>query len=248
MGIGDVTPAEARTLRDPETNVHIRQLTNWHAHSHHLYFTNGGLWDGGRRLLIGSHRNNARNLYSVELESGEITQLTDFAADARPGLLTTFVNPRRHEAYFPNAGQVVALDLQTYKQRPLYAVPEGFRSGNMSCTADGKTLCLAVQEDLSGRIRMDMGHGYIGFAEYSAARPLCRIVAVDVDSADARVIYEEKFWLGHINTSPELPNVLTHLLPRGPLGDNRAAHVGAGHLRRPGRAAPQAGPRRDDRA
>ena len=71
MPAGTVTPAEGRTFRDPETNVEIRQLTNHRAHSHHMYFTNSGLWDGGERLLVGSHRGNASNFYSVELATGD---------------------------------------------------------------------------------------------------------------------------------------------------------------------------------
>ncbi len=209
MGIGDVTGAEGRVLEDPVTHVRLHQLTDHYAHSHHPYFTNSGLWDGGRRLLIGSDRSNARNFYSVELASGKITQLTDFPIKSGLNSLSMFLNPTRDEGYFAHAGQLMALDLRTYQQRSLYRVPEGFRAGNMSCTADGKRVCMAVQEDLSGRIRMDLGHGYVGFAEYSAARPLCRIVAVGVDGGEARVAYEEKFWLGHINTSPALPDVLT---------------------------------------
>ncbi|HUS47178.1 MAG TPA: oligogalacturonate lyase family protein [Phycisphaerae bacterium] len=213
MGIGDVTPAEGRVLEDPETRVRLHQLTDHHAHSHHLYFTNSGLWDGGRRLLIGSHRNNARNFYSVELAGGEITQLTDFRPDARPRLLTAFVNPVRDEAYFIHGRELRALDLRTCRQRTLHHTDEvrGSRmgSGMLSCTADGRTVCLVLQEDLSGRIRMDVGHGYVGFAEYSAARPLCQIVAVPVDGGEPRLVYEEKFWLNHVNTSPALPEVLT---------------------------------------
>jgi len=209
VGIGDVTAPEGRVFRDPQTKVRARQLTNWHAHSHHLYFTNSGLWDGGRRLLIGSHRNNARNFYSVDLVSGELTQLTDFPPDARPGIQWAFINPTRDEAYFPLRREVIALNLRTCEQRVLYRLAEGFRCGNMSCTADGKWLCLAEQEDLSARIRMDLGHGYVGFAEYSAARPHCRILAVDTENGQARVVHEEDFWLGHVNTSPSLPDVLT---------------------------------------
>lgn len=209
MAVGDVTPAEDRSFEDHETKARIRQLTHWQAHSHHLYFTNSGLWDGGRRLLIGSHRNNARNFYSVELASGELTQLTDFPPGQEAALLRVFVNPRRDEAYFVHGRRLTALDLRTCAQRPLYRVAEGFHAGNISCTADGNMVCMAEQEDLADRIRMDVGHGYVGFAEYSAARPLCRILAVPVDGGDARTVYEEKFWLGHVNTSPSLPDALT---------------------------------------
>ncbi len=209
MATGDTTPAEGEVLHDPETNARTCRLTDWHAHSHHLYFTNSGLWDGGRRLLIGSHRNNARNFHSVELESGEITQLTDFPPGAGANLLSGFLNPVREEAYFVRAGAVWALDLRTHEQRTLYAAPAGFRNGNLSCTADGKTLCHCLLEDLSHRIRMDLGHGYVGFAEYHAARPHCRIVAIGVDGGPGRILHADDLWLGHVNTSPALPDVLT---------------------------------------
>ena len=209
MPIGQTTGAEGKVFHDPDTHVRIRQVTDGHAHSHHPYFTNSGLWDAGRRLLIASHRHNARNLYSVELATGAVTQLTDFAERERPALLGVFVNPVRDEAYFVLGRDLLALDLRTCGQRTLYRSPEGFRDGNLSCTADGLTVCHVIQEDLSGRIRMDLGHGYVGFAEYSAARPDCRILAIPVDGGEARVVHAEKFWLGHINTSTKLPGVLT---------------------------------------
>jgi len=49
----------------------------------------------------------------------------------------------------------------------------------------------------------------VGFAEYSAARPLSRIVTINTDGGGYRVIHEERFWLGHMNTSPTLPGIAT---------------------------------------
>ena len=207
MPTGTVTPPEGRSFADPVTGVAIRQLTDHRAHSHHLYFTNSGLWDGGRRMLIASDRGNATNLYSVDLAGGELTQLTDFGPGASPSLQSAYVNPRRDEVYFRLGRQVVALDLRTLAQRVLSEVPAGYIDGNMSCTADGKTLCMAQHQDLSDRIRREPG--YIGFGEYSAARPHCRIVAIGVDGGAERVLHEEDFWLAHVNTSPVLPDVLT---------------------------------------
>jgi oligogalacturonide lyase len=209
MSTGKTFAGEDRRITDRRTGVSVRQLTDHHAHSHHLYFTNNGFWDGGRRLVIGSHRGNRENLFSLELESGEMTQLTDFSPEQRASIQGAFLNPLRDEAYFHIGGKMVALNLRTFAQRDLYEAPEGFRLGNCSCSADGKTLCTVLQEDLSKRINMDLGHGYVGFAEYSAARPECRIITIDLDTGVHRVAYEERFWLGHINTSPTLPDVLT---------------------------------------
>ncbi len=77
MAKGDSYPAEWHTFADARTGVEIRQLTRHKGHSHHLYFTNPGWYDGGRKLLFGSDRGNRTNLYGVDLASGAITQLTD---------------------------------------------------------------------------------------------------------------------------------------------------------------------------
>jgi len=213
VAIGDVRRPEGHDYNDPETNAHIWQVTDWHAHSHHPCFTNSGLWDGGRRLLVASHRNNARNLYSLELASGELTQLTDFSPTDRPRLPGTFVNPVRDEAYFVNGRQLLALDLRTGRQRSLFSAEQlagpRMNLGSHSCTADGKTIRAVLNEDLSEKLRLDLGHGHVGFPEYSAARPLSRVVAIDTDAGGGRVIHEERFWLGHMNTSPTLPEVAT---------------------------------------
>ncbi len=209
MSIGQVFAPEGRTYADPVTGVTVRQLTDWRCHNHHTYFTNNGLYAGGRRLLIGSHRHNAENFFGVELDSGTLTQLTDFGPEAKPGLQGAFINPTRDEAYFNNQGTLTALDLKTGQQRELYRRPEGYRLGNCSCTADGRTVCVAVSQDLSGQILMDLGHGYVGFAEYWAARPHCMIVAIDVETGLTRTAWEEDCWVGHVNTSPALANVLS---------------------------------------
>lgn len=209
MTLGAVTPREGRTFTDRVSGATVHQLTDWHAHSHHLYFTNDGLWDGGRRLVIASERHNAPNLYSVELETGELTQLTDFRPEEPGRLQRTFVNPARGEAYIAVGKTVVAVNLRTLERRTLYECEEGFRLGNFSCTADGALLCVDVTEDLSGRIHMDLGHGYVGFAEYHAAGPTCRIVGVPTVGGATGVLHEEPRWISHVNTSPTRPDMLT---------------------------------------
>ena len=56
---------------------------------------------------------------------------------------------------------------------------------------------------------MDLLHGYVGFEEYWAARPLSRIVRVDIGSGAAETVFEEEYWIGHTNTSPTMPNLMT---------------------------------------
>ena len=87
-------PAEWKRYPDPVSGVQITQLTNYKAHSHHLYFTNPGWYAGGSKLLIGSDRGNRTNLWGVDLADGSLMQLTDLPELTRePTLLDTSKNP-----------------------------------------------------------------------------------------------------------------------------------------------------------
>jgi oligogalacturonide lyase len=214
-------PSEIRTFADRLTGRTIRQFTNYKGHSHHLYFTNPGWFDGGRRLLFGSDRGGRTNLFSVHLESGQIVQHTD--ADMPPpphqtSFLSASVNPRRDEAYFWRGHDLMAIDLGTDVERLLHRGDEGFHSSMTNVTADGRFVCTCMYEDLSARFAVDLLNGYVGFREYHEARPSSFILAVPVDGGPARKVHQENYWIGHINTSPTLPNILT-FCHEGPWGD-----------------------------
>jgi oligogalacturonide lyase len=209
MGSGQIFPSEKRAYKDPVSGANIEQLTDWRCHNYHLYFTNNGFWDSGRRVLVGSHRNNASNLFSLELVSGEMTQLTDYGPSDKANFQNAFVSPVRDEVYYGCADEVIALDMRTFKRRTIYRKPQGYNLGNHSVTADGMMVCISVPQDLSDKIRMDLKNGYIGFHEYHAAKPHCMIMGVPVDGGKERIIFQDKTWIGHINTSPGLNDALT---------------------------------------
>lgn len=210
MPAGQIWPAEWRRFGDPVSGAAITQLTGYKCHSHHLYFTNPGWYDGGRKLLIGSDRGNRTNLFGVDLGTGELTQLTDFPElVGKPTLLDTSKNPVREEAYLWVNRVLVALDLRTLALRELYRAPDGYKTSMTNATADGRYIMTALVEDLSGRFRVNMDHGYVGFQEYWEAHPHCRIIRVAVDTGEMDVVWEEHSWIGHINTSPTQAHLMT---------------------------------------
>lgn len=213
MSKGTIFPAEWRTFEDLVTGRTITQLTNHKGHSHHLYFTNPGWYHGGRKLLFGSDRGNRTNLFSINLESGEITQLTDLDQPPPPAetsFLFASVNPTRPEVYFWHGPDLIALHLESLEERRIYRAPDGMLTNMTNVTADGKYLCTGHYEDLSHRFKVDLLHGYVGFREYWAAMPRSTVVRVDVDSGKAETVFEENYWIGHVNTSPTIPNILTY--------------------------------------
>lgn len=209
---GEMFPAEASTFTDPLTGVVVQQLTNYKGHSHHLYFTNPGWYDDGQRLLFASDRANRTNLFSLDLASYEITQLTDLDPLPQPTevqFIDACVNPHRAEAYFWYGRALMVLDLHTLALTPLWERPAGFTHSMLNCTSDGQHICVCVYEDLSARFAVDLLRGYIGFEETWAAQPLSRIMRVATDGSAAEIVWEEQSWIGHVNTSPTQPHLLT---------------------------------------
>ena len=197
---------------DPKTGVKVRQLTNYKGHSYPLYFTNPGWYDGGRKLLLGSDRHNRSVLMSLDLASGELVQLTDRPLPPPPGkssFLLTCLNPKRAEAYYWQGLDLIRLDLHTLEERIIFRAPDGFMTSILNCTADGRYICTGIFEDLSSRFPMDLFHGYVGFAECHDAYPTSRILRIANDGSDAQVVWEEKYWIGHVNTSPTQSHLLS---------------------------------------
>jgi len=210
---GKIWKSEMTDYEDHRTGVTVRQLTNYRAHSHHLYFTNPGWYDNGRKLIIGSDRDNATNLFGVDLESGKITQLTDLTPLPLPReveFMRTCLNPVRDEAYFWYGYDLIALDLQTLEERTIYTLADGWDVSMINCSADGRHVYASVSEDMSAHFKVDLLRGYVGFRETWAAMPLSQIIQVATDGSDSQVVFEENYWIGHCNTSPVHNHLLTY--------------------------------------
>jgi oligogalacturonide lyase len=225
MAVGKVYPSELLTYEDPRTGVEVKQLTRYRAHSHHFYFTNIGWYDNERKMVFSSDRDNATNLFSIDLSDYTITQLTDLTPLPLPReveFLRACLNPVKAEAYFWYGYDLVALDLNTLEQRVIYRMPDGYDVSMTNCSPDGCHVYSTISEDMSHRFRVDFLRGYVGFRETWEAMPLSKLVQVSVDGSGDKVVWEENYWIGHCNISPKYPHLLT-FCHEGPwqLVDNR---------------------------
>lgn len=203
-------PSEMSTYQDRISGVTVHRLTNYLCHSHHAYFTNNGWWDENRRLLFCSDRENASNLFSIEIATGEISRLTDFApGDRTPVHFSNDVNPKRPEVYYTREEKLYALDLMTLESRLLYETPKGFTIHGGLVGADGRYTYVVLKEDLSDRIYANLSASYVGMREIFAAKPDCRIVRIDTENSGGEELWQENCWIGHVNPSPTQPNLLT---------------------------------------
>ena len=202
-------PSEMITFQDRTTGATVHQLTNYKCNSTHPYFTDDGWYDNDRRMLFISERENARNIYSIEIASGEISQLTNMPA-GDPGLTSPmFVNKKYNETYYLYRGCIYALNLETLESRPLYIVPKGFTCGGARPTGDGESIVFGLTEDTSRRIHANLSAGYIGMRDIFEAKPDCRIVRIHLASGRAEEVWQENCWVGHVNPSTTLGNIIS---------------------------------------
>jgi len=224
----EVFAPEGEVFLDRATGARVRRLTNWRGHSNHPYFTDNGWFAGDSRMLFISDRGNARNIFSIHIESGEIHRLTDFAAvESVPAerddiYCSMHINQKRGEVYFKRGGGVFALDLESLETRQIFAIPEGFRFHGTRPLACGNYIVGVLSEDISRRVAQNLSAGYVGMRETFEARHEHKILRINVDSGQADAIWQENAWLGHINPSPTRPDLLT-FCHEGPwdLVDNR---------------------------
>ena len=203
-----IYPSEKKSFEDRVSGILVWQLTGYKGHSEHPYFTDDGWYDNDRRMLFQSDRENARNLFSIEIESGEISRLTDMKPwDSLRA--PNHVNRVLNEAYYSLNGCVYALNLSTLETRPIYIVPKGFNFGGARPTGDGKYVVGGLTEDYSASIKTNMSAGYIGFRDVFEYKPDCRIVRIRLDDNKVDEIWQENCWVGHINPSLTKGNLIT---------------------------------------
>jgi oligogalacturonide lyase len=206
---------------DRVTGASVRQLTNYKGHSHHLYFTNPGWHDQGRRLLIGTDRAGNTRLCSLDLAEGsmrELLNVDELAKGASAPLLFLAVNPVREEAYFWCGQLLLAIDLTSGETRPLYEIDQNYQPNICNVTADGRHVCSCCYEAVGDQGSEGLLKGYLGFREYFQARAHSQVLRVAVDGSGGEVVHEEHNWIGHVNTSPTQPHLLS-FCHEGPWAD-----------------------------
>ncbi|MBO5218302.1 MAG: PD40 domain-containing protein [Clostridia bacterium] len=199
-------PDERYTYTDPDTGAEVTRLTSHRGNSNHLYFTNNSFYDEGRRIVFQSDRDNAVNLFSMELATGEIEQLTDIAPLPYPkeySLHTSFVDGVRATCCFFAGDSLMLLDLKTKEVREIYRMPPKYRSHITSITADGKYVLTSIFEDTSDRIV-----GKRDVRKIWETQPHSQILRIPVDGGAPEVLHEG-IYLAHVNASPTDPDLFT---------------------------------------
>ena len=205
---GRERPAELDAYDDPETGARVRRLAaRPDADDRHLYFTEPGWYDDGRRLLVLSDRGGTVDLYSVDLADEVITQLTDLPDDIS-GVTRCATRPA---TYFWHRDRLCGLDFGTLAVTALYDLPDGYGGSHVAATADGDRVVTALSAtDAELGVERGDGDREAWIRRRMEANPHSRVVSVPTDGGPPTVHVDDDRWLNHVNASPARPDLVTY--------------------------------------
>src|SRR5690606_6130538 len=195
---------------DAYSGREIRQLTGYLGHSNHLYFTDPCWFNEGRSFVFSSDRGDQQNLFRYDLDDGLITQLTDLKGWGKVGGCFCDAN-NCHYFWWHNVLYEVNVD--TLAERMICEAlpgkyPPMIPPGRASATADGKyimSMLLPTQEEEENTINV----GYRRFNELFEAKPLTQLARIDIATGQIEIIYEDRCYMRHENTSTKHPELMT---------------------------------------
>jgi oligogalacturonide lyase len=115
----------------------------------------------------------------------------------------------KDEAFFWYGTELISLDLKTLQSSAIFKLDSGWNNSMTSCSADGKYVYFSISEELSHLFEVDVLRGYVGFKETWEAKPHSKIIRVASDGSSSEVVFEEKYWIGQVNTSPTRSDLIT---------------------------------------
>ena len=150
MSIGQTHPAEWLTETDSETGRTLRRLTSGKHNNYPLYYFIPSITPENDMLIFHSERSGWVQLYKLDLNSGEITQLTDgqtrdagwaiWCESRLRGIYNhlSALNGIRREVYYFQDEELRRTHIDTLENRLIYKMPGRVSIGQTGFSPDGK--------------------------------------------------------------------------------------------------------------
>jgi len=200
MRVGQTVLFAGGTYQDEKTGRPVRRLTPPSFRSHHQYFYLNMWTPDSKRVLISSNREDGcYRHYLVEIETGEAVCLTD--AEELGHHFGELAHDGSHFLYVTGP-ELRRRSLADLTEETVYVQPEPWtgRSVYYGATASHAR---AVMVEMHRDDVVPAKTGWDAFPKQFEARPRCRLVELDLASGEARVIHEDRCWLGHPNYRPD---------------------------------------------
>ena len=204
--IGTVYPSEKRTYTDEKSGAQITQLTN-QGINYHFYFTENSFDLDGKNIYFLSNREHEGteicNLFKMDLDSGEMVQLTDDPLGVEVGRITK--TPDGEYVAYVTGSQLRLYNTKTGENKLLYEEKNHMLLQNLSFSCDKQWIGFNRNEDVDAL--PDGGPNYAGFKEKMFATKDGRVSVIRLDGSEFHDVFRDTHWLSHFQFSPDNPDI-----------------------------------------
>ena len=206
--IGDTWASEKSTFIDEKTGRTIQRLTKT-GNNVHLYFTENSFDANENAIIFTSDRASGQdkdpaddpiyNLFRMNLDSGEITQLTD----EPNGIRTVTKTPDSGIVVYAADNRIKKLDTVTGETTVLYKEAGNYEIGHPSIASNRRYVAFVRNED----IKVKRGANYSGFKDSYYRVKDGRITVAYLDGSGSFDIFKDTHWLNHFQFCPDDPTI-----------------------------------------
>ena len=204
--IGTRYTSEMSTYTDSKTGMEIVQLTNSGINCH-LYFTDNSFNVNGKEIYFLSNKGNPEkeicNLFHMDLDTGEMIQLTDEEEGIMAGDITKTPDGK-YIAYFSNK-ELHLYNTETCDNKVIYK-EESMMVNTPSFSSDLQWIGFVRNEDIS-TLPKTGGANYAGFKERMFATKDGRVSMIRLDGTEFQDVFRDTHWISHFQCSPDDSNI-----------------------------------------
>lgn len=209
--IGQTWKSEISTYRDPKTGRTIKKLTST-GNNYHLYFTENSFDARENAIIFLSDRASGQdkgpaegphyNIFRMDLDSGEIVQLTDEPSSV--GAVTK--TPDSALIVYTVGRQIKKLDTRSGESSVIYSETGNYRVGMPSIARNRRYIAFCRNE----AIEVPRGPNYTGFKEAFYLTKDGRVTVAYLDGSGWFDVFKDTHWLGHFQFCPDDSTLATY--------------------------------------
>jgi oligogalacturonide lyase len=184
------------TWIDATTHHKIVRLTNKPGDNASFYFHNNPFI--GNRMVFYSTDSNGRQIYTVDLATRKIEQLTHQHSPMNGEIVGT----KGHNVYYQIKDSVFVTNADSKETKLVYVFPADFKASITTLNADETLLAGAWSSDAEKEIFKNNPEKHDYFQKIYDAHLPRTLFVIDVRSKQLKKIFTDSAWLNHVQFSP----------------------------------------------
>lgn len=191
------------TWIDAATHHTIVRLTNKPGSNASFYFHNNP-FVGNKMVFYNTDSTNGKQLYTVELTTRKMEQLTHQSAP----MSGEIVSAKGKNVYYQVKDSVFVTNIDTKQTKLVFVFPADFKAGITTVNADETLLGGVYSTEAEKEIFKNNPEKHDYFQKIYEARLPRTLFVIDIKSGQLKPLFTDSAWLNHVQFSSADPNLL----------------------------------------